>query len=224
MFHMAFTGKEYYVFSANELDPRYPRPLTDLGLPSTLTHIDGAMVWGYNGKTYLFSGTMYWRLDEDVGSVELDYPRDMSMWRGVGYNIDAVFQWKDGKIFIFLLLLLTRSFITIMQLFRNLFLTPFVLGVTYFFKGKGYWKFNDLQMRVEHRMPKPSSSFWMGCPEPKGRWLDWEDNFLDVYNDVDGSFYDQHIDYDDESSTGPFLVPVPAVLFISLLTSIFIIS
>lgn len=29
--------------------------------------------------------------------VELDYPRDMSMWRGVGQDIDAVFQWKDGK-------------------------------------------------------------------------------------------------------------------------------
>lgn len=95
---VSVTGKQYYVFSANELDPRYPRPLTDLGLPATLTHIDGAMVWGYNGKTYLFSGTMYWRLDEDVGTVELDYPRDMSMWRGVGYNIDAVFQWKDGKV------------------------------------------------------------------------------------------------------------------------------
>lgn len=37
------------------------------------------------------------RFDEDIGKVELDYPRDMSMWSGVGYNIDTVFQWKDGK-------------------------------------------------------------------------------------------------------------------------------
>lgn len=37
------------------------------------------------------------RFDEDVGKVELDYPRDMSMWSGVGYNIDTVFQWKDGE-------------------------------------------------------------------------------------------------------------------------------
>lgn len=29
--------------------------------------------------------------------VELDYPRDMSMWRGVGTDIDSVFQWKDGN-------------------------------------------------------------------------------------------------------------------------------
>jgi hypothetical protein len=38
-----------------------------------------------------------YRYDEDEKHVELDYPRDMSMWSGVDYNIDAVFQWKDGK-------------------------------------------------------------------------------------------------------------------------------
>jgi len=40
---------------------------------------------------------MYWRFDEDEMHVELDYPRDMSMWRGIGYNIDSAFQYKDGK-------------------------------------------------------------------------------------------------------------------------------
>lgn len=37
------------------------------------------------------------RYDEDAERVELDYPRDMAMWAGVGYNIDSVFQWNDGK-------------------------------------------------------------------------------------------------------------------------------
>jgi matrix metalloproteinase-16 (membrane-inserted) len=40
---------------------------------------------------------MYWRFDEDEMKVELDYPRDMSMWRGIGYDIDSAFQYKDGK-------------------------------------------------------------------------------------------------------------------------------
>ena len=44
---------------------------------------------------------MYWRFDEDVGHVELDYPRDMSMWRGIGYNIDSAFQYKDGTFIYF---------------------------------------------------------------------------------------------------------------------------
>lgn len=86
----------FYVFQAVALEPGYPKPLTALGLPSTLDKIDAAMIWGHNSKTYLFSGTMYWRLEDD-GQVELDYPRDMSVWRGVGYNIDTVFLWKDGR-------------------------------------------------------------------------------------------------------------------------------
>lgn len=37
------------------------------------------------------------RFDEDVHHIELDYPRDMSIWRGIGYHIDAALQWKDGR-------------------------------------------------------------------------------------------------------------------------------
>jgi hypothetical protein len=37
-------------------------------------------------------------------------------------------------------------------------------GKTYFFKGKGFWKFNDISMRVEHDRQLPSAPFWMGCP------------------------------------------------------------
>ncbi|XP_021938956.1 matrix metalloproteinase-2-like isoform X2 [Zootermopsis nevadensis] len=96
-----FIGKQYYLYNGNELGEGFPKPLTNLGLPESLEKIDGAMVWGHNGKTYFFSGTMYWKFDEDIGKVELDYPRDMSMWSGVGYNIDTVFQWKDGRTYFF---------------------------------------------------------------------------------------------------------------------------
>ncbi|RLU17925.1 hypothetical protein DMN91_010164 [Ooceraea biroi] len=96
-----FIGRKYYVFNANNLEPGYPKPLTYLGLPASLEKIDGAMVWGHNGRTYFFSGSMYWRFDESVNYVELDYPRDMSMFAGVGNDIDAVFQWKNGKTYFF---------------------------------------------------------------------------------------------------------------------------
>lgn len=96
-----FIDKKYYVFNANNLEPGYPKPLTMLGLPETLEKVDGAMIWGHNGKTYFFSGSMYWRFDESVNYVELDYPRDISMFAGVGNGIDAVFQWKNGKTYFF---------------------------------------------------------------------------------------------------------------------------
>lgn len=95
-----FIGKQYWVYPNNE-GGLGPFPLTRLGLPEDLEKIDGAMVWGHNGKTYFFSGTMYWRYDEEAQSVELDYPRDMSMWKGVPYNIDSVFQYKNGKTYFF---------------------------------------------------------------------------------------------------------------------------
>ncbi|XP_065577368.1 matrix metalloproteinase-2-like isoform X2 [Artemia franciscana] len=95
-----FIGQNYYVFNGNTL-VEGPSPLSRLGLPEDLIKIDGAMVWGHNKKTYFFSGTMYWRFDEEEQTVELDYPRDMSMWKGVPYNIDSVFQWTDSKTYFF---------------------------------------------------------------------------------------------------------------------------
>jgi len=78
-----------------------PLPLTNLGLPKTLTHIDGAMTWGYNKKTYFFSGSSYWAYDASTRRVELDYARDISWWEGVPRNIDAVFQYTDKKTYFF---------------------------------------------------------------------------------------------------------------------------
>lgn len=91
----------FYVYVGHLLERGYPKPLTTLGLPDSLEKIDGATVWGHNGKTFFFSGNMYWRYDEDLMQVELDYPRLMEMWQGVGSDIDAVFQWKDGRTYFF---------------------------------------------------------------------------------------------------------------------------
>lgn len=44
-----------------------------------------------------FFSSILLRFDESINYVELDYPRDMSMFAGVGNDIDAVFQWKNGK-------------------------------------------------------------------------------------------------------------------------------
>uniref|UniRef100_A0A8D8YNF7 Matrix metalloproteinase-16 n=1 Tax=Cacopsylla melanoneura TaxID=428564 RepID=A0A8D8YNF7_9HEMI len=96
-----FIGRQYFVFDGARLLSGYPQPLSGLGLPDSLDHIDGAMVWGHNSQTYLFAGAQYWKLDDDTGQVEPDYPRDMATWRGVEYNIDDVFQWNDGATYFF---------------------------------------------------------------------------------------------------------------------------
>ncbi|KAL4091884.1 hypothetical protein QTP88_026496 [Uroleucon formosanum] len=97
-----FIGRQYYLFDGNNPLRGYPKPLTTLGLPEELDRVDAAFVWGHNSKTYIFSGTMYWRCDDETGRMELDYPRDiLSVWRGAEYNIDAAFQWHDGATYFF---------------------------------------------------------------------------------------------------------------------------
>ncbi|XP_032596894.1 matrix metalloproteinase-2 isoform X2 [Drosophila grimshawi] len=96
-----FVGRRYYIFDTSTLAAGYPQPLTSLGLPPTLTHVDAAFVWGHNNRTYLTSGTLYWSINDHTGKVDLDYPRDMSIWAGVGYNIDSAFQYTDGKTYFF---------------------------------------------------------------------------------------------------------------------------
>ncbi|XP_055313723.1 matrix metalloproteinase-2-like isoform X2 [Sitodiplosis mosellana] len=96
-----FIGKMYYVFNSIQLEDGYPKALTSLGLPASVDKIDAVLVWGHNDRTYFYSGTMYWRFNEDIHQMEPDYPRDMSIWRGIGYHIDAAFQYKDGKTYFF---------------------------------------------------------------------------------------------------------------------------
>lgn len=38
-------------------------------------------------------------------------------------------------------------------------------GKTYFFKGKGYWQFDDYRMRVAHEHQRKSAQKWMNCRE-----------------------------------------------------------
>lgn len=90
---MIFVGKHYYLFNSNQYYDG-PIPLTDLGLPERIENVDAVTDWGHNGRAYIFTGPVYWRLDANEKSVELDYPRDMSVWSGVPMNLDAAFTWR----------------------------------------------------------------------------------------------------------------------------------
>ncbi|KAK3876962.1 hypothetical protein Pcinc_018283 [Petrolisthes cinctipes] len=61
--------------------------LADLGINAT--KLDAAMRWGHNGRVYLFSRDRYWRLGAKGDRVEMDYPRDIAVWRGLPPNYSA---------------------------------------------------------------------------------------------------------------------------------------
>lgn len=67
------------------------------------------------------------RFDEDIHHVELDYPRDMSIWRGIGYHIDAAFQYKDGKMRLFLYNFINQiRFLQASELLKANFFSPYL--------------------------------------------------------------------------------------------------
>lgn len=48
----------------------------------------------------------------------------------------------------------------------SIFLTFFIVaGITYFFKGKEYWRFNNDWVIASEKSPLPSPQLWLGCPE-----------------------------------------------------------
>ncbi|XP_053637983.1 stromelysin-3 [Cherax quadricarinatus] len=91
-----FSGSMYY-----ELGSTYriqnTGKLVDLGVNAS--HLDAAMVWGHNGRIYMFSGDHYWRLDRD-GHAEPDYPRDIAVWRGLPRNYSAAFTVRTVTYFV----------------------------------------------------------------------------------------------------------------------------
>uniref|UniRef100_A0A0B6Z285 Peptidase metallopeptidase domain-containing protein n=1 Tax=Arion vulgaris TaxID=1028688 RepID=A0A0B6Z285_9EUPU len=99
-----FSGDRYWVFNANHLINGFPsegRPITEFNIPADVKSINAAFVWGYNKRTYLVSGDMYWKMNVNNTFVEYDYPRDLGTWKGVPVPVDAAFKDLTGKTIFF---------------------------------------------------------------------------------------------------------------------------
>lgn len=91
--------------------------------------------WMGDGKTYIFKGDRFWRLNDAKAETDRGYPKTISSkWINVPDDIDEVFLWGHN-------------------------------WNTYFFKGHQYYKFNDLLGQVDNRnYPKRISEGWPGLP------------------------------------------------------------
>ncbi|XP_064210105.1 matrix metalloproteinase-17-like [Anguilla rostrata] len=94
-----FKGLKYWVFKDNNVEEGYPRPIGDFGLP--LEGVDGAFVWLHNEKTYFFKGSQYWRYDDHLRRMDLGYPKDSMLWKGVPPQLDDAMRWSDGASYFF---------------------------------------------------------------------------------------------------------------------------
>ncbi|XP_053219501.1 matrix metalloproteinase-25 isoform X1 [Podarcis raffonei] len=95
-----FIGPRFWVFTNTQVNPGYPRPVSDLGLPPR-TVVGAVFVWPHNGKTYLFEKDQYWRYDDRMGRVEQGYPKPVSLWKGVPNDLDDITSWNEGDTYFF---------------------------------------------------------------------------------------------------------------------------
>ncbi|XP_015221451.1 matrix metalloproteinase-17 isoform X1 [Lepisosteus oculatus] len=94
-----FKGEKYWVFKDNNVEEGYPRLTSDFGLP--LEGVDAAFVWPHNDKTYFFMDRRYWRYDDHLRRMDLGYPKDTMLWKGVPTLLDDAMRWSDGSSYFF---------------------------------------------------------------------------------------------------------------------------
>ncbi|KAL7854088.1 hypothetical protein AOLI_G00209320 [Acnodon oligacanthus] len=94
-----FKGVKYWVFKDNIVEEGYPRPISDFGLP--MEGVDAVFVWLHNDKTYFFKDSRYWRYDDHLRHMDLGYPKDTSLWKGIPAQLDDAMRWSDSASYFF---------------------------------------------------------------------------------------------------------------------------
>ncbi|KAK1788415.1 hypothetical protein P4O66_016847 [Electrophorus voltai] len=94
-----FKGVKYWVFKDNIVEEGYPRPISDFGLP--MEGVDAVFVWLHNDKTYFFKDSRYWRYDDHLRCMDLGYPKDTALWKGVPTQLDDAMRWSDSASYFF---------------------------------------------------------------------------------------------------------------------------
>ncbi|KAK2861060.1 hypothetical protein Q7C36_005226 [Tachysurus vachellii] len=90
-----FKGDRHWVFSEANLEPGYPKTLRAMGRGLPQDRIDAALYYTPTGNTYFFRGNKYYRYNEELRSVDPDYPKPCSKWQGVPDDIKASFMSRD---------------------------------------------------------------------------------------------------------------------------------
>uniref|UniRef100_A0A8C4RZ15 Matrix metalloproteinase-20-like n=1 Tax=Erpetoichthys calabaricus TaxID=27687 RepID=A0A8C4RZ15_ERPCA len=79
----------------------YARSIYDFGFPTTVKQIDAAVYVKETGKTFFFTGDLYYRYDERLNKMDSGYPRSIQNdWPGIGSKVDAAFELAGETHFI----------------------------------------------------------------------------------------------------------------------------
>ncbi|KGL96787.1 Stromelysin-2 [Charadrius vociferus] len=96
-----FKDDQYWAVSGYSIDLDFPKPIQNLGFPTSVRKIDAAVHDQNTKKTYFFVGNKYWSFNENTQSMERGYPRKIAAdFQGIGHTIDAALQ-KNGHFYFF---------------------------------------------------------------------------------------------------------------------------
>uniref|UniRef100_A0A667XBH1 Matrix metallopeptidase 30 n=1 Tax=Myripristis murdjan TaxID=586833 RepID=A0A667XBH1_9TELE len=89
-----FEGKKKKnINQGNTVLPGYPKPLSDLGFPPSVTKVDAAVYVTFTGRTLLFERHRYWSFNNRRGRMDAGYPKLIYRdFRGIGYKVDSAFE------------------------------------------------------------------------------------------------------------------------------------
>ncbi|XP_077978113.1 uncharacterized protein LOC144433639 [Glandiceps talaboti] len=98
-----FKGNRMWRYMGKKLERGFPTKVA--GRTSGLKkNLDAAFQWGGDRQIYIFKGSFYYQFNEFSQRVAHGYPKKIrSHWKGSPKikNIDAAFQWNDGKTYFF---------------------------------------------------------------------------------------------------------------------------
>ncbi|XP_003992354.3 neutrophil collagenase [Felis catus] len=93
-----FKGSQYWALSGYDIEPGYPKDISNYGFPSSVRAIDAAVY--YRGETFFFVNNQFWRYDNQRQSMQTGYPKNIaSIFPGIESRVDAVFQ--QNHVFLF---------------------------------------------------------------------------------------------------------------------------
>uniref|UniRef100_A0A8B9YXZ3 Peptidase metallopeptidase domain-containing protein n=1 Tax=Buteo japonicus TaxID=224669 RepID=A0A8B9YXZ3_9AVES len=96
-----FKDDQYWAVSGYSIEPGFPKPIQNLGFPTSVGKIDAAVHDQNTKKTYFFVGNKYWSYNENTQSMERGYPRKIAAdFQGIDHTVDAALQ-KNGHFYFF---------------------------------------------------------------------------------------------------------------------------
>ncbi|XP_069003184.1 collagenase 3-like [Embiotoca jacksoni] len=88
-----FEGDHYWKIRGNIVLPGYPKPLTDIGLPASVTKVDAAVHVSFTSRTLLFVNNKFWSYSEKRGRMDGGFPKFIHReLPGIGHRVDAAFE------------------------------------------------------------------------------------------------------------------------------------